>query len=440
MKLVTKIAVREMGQDLYVFYDREYSPLSVPTDYYMYMADKERNQSTLAKTVTDMTRLFTFLQLTTINRDWLSMDDKLLKEYRNWHLKQVQATEQYRGKVNQAKRTTNDALRRTYQFYRWAQEEKLNLGLLGETADGANIYSRLTTRHNHKDNVGLYPLIYKQVGEGTRHRVPKSASEDDYKELVALIHSSSFSYIRARDALILRIINEQGQRPDAIDSLTIHDFSDEMIAETEKRGETKFWVTPQRQKMGYENGFGFDMKVLYSIQAYIKGARQTLLADKKQGCDEGKLLLTKRGLPLACGGRSITFRFCYLKKKLGWPTGKSIYAFRHKWMNELLDKEIRIAMEIGGDLSSDGIKGAVAKEAGHASLLSQESYIRARNTIGESTLATQDHKKLTELRVELETYAEQEATLLGQIAHYEQLIDLYEKMLVKHGITNSIVK
>ncbi|MGR5153190.1 hypothetical protein [Photobacterium swingsii] len=436
---VTSRKVREMGQEFYVFYDRDYCPLAVPTDYYIHIANQQLSPYTQAKVHTDLVRLFSFLQQK--KRDWLSMDDKLLKEYRDWYLAQVKAEPQSEArqvqngrKGNAPKRTTNDALRRTYQFYRWAQEEQRHPRLIGETADGAQIYSRLTTRHNADDNEDLYPLTFIHVGEGTKHRGDRSATEDDYKELVALINRSSTPYIRKRDSLIVQIISETGQRPDAIASLTIHDFAADKITKAESRGENKFSVQPARQKFGYENVFDFDWTLVHSITAYIEGARKDHLTDKPQGCDQGMLLLTSNGTPLKNGGKSITKRFNYLTKKLLWPKGKSIYSLRHKWMNKRHDEEIRIQSEIGGDTSGKGVRAAIAKDAGHASPDSADSYLRARSALGAETLAAQDHQKLIELRTELTASAAREAFLLDRLAHYERLLELYETTLVKHGL------
>ncbi|WP_165987997.1 hypothetical protein [Caballeronia sp. SBC1] len=218
--------------------------------------------------------------------EWTEFDDNHFAVFRDWVLSEIEKDPRCRNDLS-AKRTANYRMRVLYDFYWWAQEEcRLCEKVIGS---GRGFRIRSVIVEAKRDGTlktfsskRLYPKCFSQVGEGSRTSQNQYwATEDDVEALIVWFRQNRTPAVAERNVLMLRLAHCTGWRRNALQSLTVDDFSDKEIAKAAARGETKILIRPSVQKFG--NAFKKPISLLWCrmVNDYITGGREHLLDDAK---------------------------------------------------------------------------------------------------------------------------------------------------------------
>jgi integrase len=344
-------------------------------DYYLYLLDGNFLKYTAVRNeILHIKRFMEYLGSREIT--FAGVRDESLVEFRDSELEDV------RKKANRSlsdaahKRTVNGRLRRVYHFLSWLQEvARDQTGLIG--LENARVRSSLNVkqqleRRQRGFSKERYPLVFRGVGEGSKHRTSYCATEEDLDFLQAYFASSMDGGLARRNILLLDIGLLTGLRRGAVNSLKCEQFTREAI---DTAADT-FEVVPDQQKFGYANSFDFPIRLADRIRDYIDGPRAEMLAARNwEDEDTGdRIFLSFRdGKPLADRTISQIFgdAFAILDPKLR----AAYHALRHKFGNVRIEQEVEARLELGLDTSVSSIAAALAVSMGHASPSSIEPYV-----------------------------------------------------------------
>lgn len=313
--------------------------------------------------------------------DWKNINDNNLISFRNWSYLKTLANSRSKKKINSAKRTTNGKLRAIYLYYVWAQNTMLYVSDIIGNSDEFPIKSILPdfiTSNSIKGNDSrLYPLCYERCGEGSHSRFQYSATYEDKIKLIKYFSdSTSTEYIADRNILVMEIAAQVGWRSGSITSLTISDFSDEVI---NSATDENILIEPKIQKLGYENSFKVTLALAIRVNKHIKTSRQNIINYRKikNHITQNSLFLSS----VSCtpiGPQTFIQIFSKAMKHIGCPRGSGIHSFRRKFAQDITNKEVAFRLKNKLSLAMEDTLLVTARALGQASKSSPESYLNAR--------------------------------------------------------------
>ncbi|MGF6923100.1 hypothetical protein [Paraburkholderia sp. 40] len=316
---------------------------------------------------------------------WQELSDDILVEFRDWVKEEARHKPSSRNDES-AKRTANLRLRVIYEFLTWAQEDALLIqSLVGNSATFPVRSSLPKLRNvNHKKLQGdkqKYPKLFQNVGTTSRMSDRQYWATDEYFEAIRqFFWSTGGADTASRNDLALRLFEGLGWRRASVNSLTVKQFSADIIGQAVSSGETHIPITPPDQKFGYQRAFPVPINLALAIQRYIREERSELL--KKHGLKEdtteihqGRLFLSvNTGLPLTHSAVSEIFRAAF--RAIGSDIGANTHSFRRKFAESTWAEEIEYRQREGFSLAYEDVAMAVADILGHASIVSQDAYHR----------------------------------------------------------------
>jgi hypothetical protein len=405
-KSITETKVRYDRKDHYVYQDINGEVLWAPTDFIIEFIGDIKTKNKYRKA---LRRLFKYINTREHTMTWLNMNDDHIEKFRDWSLEETKADARYRGEENLAQQTTNnDFLMPIYTFYYWVQKQgKYHQNILGHNPQKLNAFQITSSqlqrdvaisRDEKPNNDWLYPLLFKRCDTGGRK--DRSANENDLDELNGYIIANYNGYERTSLLLIVQTIHEAGCRPISIASLTRYQFSKDIVdSELFKENKGVFEVVPKKAKFGGTMPIRFPISTTMSIMSYIQNDLEPFLKTNEIQEYEGHLFLSpKNKKPFT--EADISKIFSEITTELGWPKGKSIYSFRHKFSGDSLDKHLAVAIELGFSANEASIALQMQREMTHRSEGSLKDYVESRMRMGKDTEANKKELRIKTLESE----------------------------------------
>ena len=434
-KEILETKVNYDRKEYYVYQDLNGEVLWAPIDF---LIEEEKNKSTISTYRKAIRRLFKYINSREKELTWLEINDHHIKEFRDWCLEETKADPRYRGSENTAKQTVNhDFLMPIYGFYFWVQKQgKYHPNILGLNTEKKYSYQitssllqkEMAVSKNEKpNNTLLYPKLFKDCD--SKNRKQESADEYDWNELKDYITSNYRGYERASLFLVLQIINNTGGRPISMSSLLRIQFIKKAIDKNffDSKNST-FDVVPSKAKQGNTMPIKFDFWTCSSIISFIENDLNPFIKEHNISSYDGALFINpKTFTPLTAA--NISKIFSEITTEIGWPKGKSIYSFRHKFAGESLDKQLQIANELNFSADNASIEMQLQNDMTHRSKGSIGSYVDSRTRAGKDTEANKRELKIKELesdktRLALETQNAMEMAEEQQKQNDEMAIEL----------------
>jgi integrase len=343
-------------------------------DYSIYLSRQcALSNLTVEVTIYNVVRLMSFCRENTLSL--VDIDDVKIREFRDSEFVRLRDRICQRGSDKIQKRTVNSRLKSIYNFMFWYQEYRLgSKDLIGPS--GCNIRSTINSTAGKSDRNRtpklLYPLLFPLSGAKSKHRPVKAATGTVKEGMISHFNSLTDDYLASRNTLILDIADTLGMRRASINSLTCTQF---FAALENEEALVDLVVVPSSQKFSYQFSYTFPFQLVSSVLQYIEGPRKALLGRLKvpTSVSQDRLFLSsKTGKPLT--DRAITGFIASAMRLSGMPKG-SIHVFRHKFINDEVEREIMRRIELKLDTSIESIAAAVAIKVGHANPNSLYTYI-----------------------------------------------------------------
>lgn len=402
-KEILETKVNYDHKEYFVYQDLNGEVLWAPIDF---LIEEEKDKSTISTYRKAIRRLFKYINSREKGLTWLEVNDYHIEKFRDWCLEETKADSRYRGSENTAKQTVNhDYLMPIYGFYFWVQKQgKYHPNILGLNTEkkysyqitSALLQKEMAISKNEKpNNALLYPKLFEDCDN--KNRKQESADENDWNELTNHIISNYSGYERASLLLLVKIINDAGGRPISMSSLLRVQFTKEATSKIFfDNKKSTFDVVPAKAKQGNTMPIRFPFTTCCAIQTFIENDLNPFIEENNISSYDGHLFIDpKKFTPLTAP--NITKKFSEITTGLGWPKGKSIYSFRHKFAGESWDNHIEVSIELG--YSPDEVSTALQmqKEMTHKSSKSVQSYVDSRMRMGKDTEANKRKLKINEL-------------------------------------------
>lgn len=360
------------------------------TEYLIYCVDdSELNSETVRARAYILTNWISFLL--SKNLDQYGASDNTLRDYRDYLVINKKANSSDDSKSRQ--RSVNQYIRVIYDFYHWAQFSRKAEYLLGPS-DIYSIYSQLTLNSKKTKEYDNYPILFRRVASASKHRTTYTPDYQIFLTLYEHFISTHSAEVSERDCLILKMALESGLRVGSMASLTLADFDLEKI----KASEDRYSITPSVQKFGMTNTFEITINLAMSVIEYIQGPRNEICKRFKVTSDHLFLSTTDGSNILS---KSISSNFSKASKILGLPYRAGVHSWRGLFTENTIEYEIDARLELGFDTSIESIGMVIAKELGHSSPYSQQSYIRSLRSRHRSSQAFRHMKEIQNLRDQL---------------------------------------
>jgi len=344
--------------------------------------------------------------------DALDADDNVLVNFRD-HLFQRAAVNRS-GDEQARRRTVNGDLRNVYMYYAWLQKNhpdcrRRPLFGLSACQITSSLLEERRTRGLGPDHQ-RYPTTFKNAGERSKHRLGWVPREEQRAQLTEYFYDAYAPSLAARNCLIFELAWSVGWRRGSILSLTIDQFSSEVIHGGD--GVDDILLCPPSQKFGYSNSFPVERDLALRVTLYIAHERAEIV--RRKGSTPSEIFLSVRnGEPLT--KEAVSGIFNKARHALRWPRGAGLHGWRRGFTNKYIEREIDARIELGLDTGGETIAMSVATALGHESLGSQAAYVRdaQRRIRGSATFRD---------KVEHARLSDENAALRAEVAQLRKLI------------------
>lgn len=350
-------------------------------DYNFYLSGTvELSQKTVINEIQFVKRFLEYLL--DISALATGVTDVIFKRFRDAELKRVLHSRNRSGSDNAAKRTVNAKLRRIYLFLEWVQQTQAGgIFLIGprgcqvrsSLGEGETKYSVARGRKVSVSDRDRFPLLYRSVGEGSKHRTKYVASTENKGDLVDHFLETHSSTLAQRNILILELADQVGMRRGSINSLRVDQFPRGRIESSNGDWE----IIPPSQKFGYEKRYTIPFRLAFRICDYIEQVRKPLLCDRgwSEARTEGRLFVSlKNGKPLS--DRTLSQIFGKGFRNVGVDEhGAGVHSFRRKFATDNIVQETERRRRLNLDTSVSSIAATVSLKMGHTSPESLTPYV-----------------------------------------------------------------
>jgi site-specific recombinase XerD len=404
--MIKEIEVNIFKTPHYVYQDAESNVIWPAINFINYIIKQKSDFSTIATYRQAIRSLFNFLL--DQGYDWKDVHDEILGKYAQWQLSNSINNPRWRGNIYTTKRSINhDYISPVYEFFYWAQRQKLHPFLLGIQLDDGEKYqitSALPNRDKAKSKKDgpnqklLYPRAFTQFDERSTS-LSKKAEDWELEELNDYIRCNYNGYQRASLLLMVRIIDQTGSRPIALSGYTRMQFRKEIIDQKlMNTHKATLEVIPLKQKGSNQMPVKFPFELTNGVVAFIENDHKDFISAHGFDRHDGYLFLDPtNGTPLSA--KDITKIFSGITKKLNWPKGKSIYALRHKYANEQMDIQASINDELGFSREENAVALQASENMTHRSSKTLlKDYLESKVRHGFKTKTYQQNLLIQELK------------------------------------------
>jgi len=375
-------------------------------DFCSFLSDEESLDSKTVKNEILYVRRFLeylFEQDSTV----ANVDDDFLKAFRDSELNRVRGSRNRSLSENSLRRTVNSKLRRIYGFLVWFQRSENLRGLIGpKNCKVQSIFEDLPEKRLGRGKKSFvisqrdcYPLLYRNVGEGSKHRVKYVATKRDKDEIIDLFLEQESFAVANRNVLMLELADQVGLRRGSINSLLAAQFRREEIEATRN---VHWDVVPPAQKFGYEKKYAIPFRLAFRVCDYIDQVRRKIMLDKgwSESRTGGRLFFSVRdGAPLS--EQTISQIIGKALRKVGVQEhGAAAHSFRRKFANDSIEEEMARRRLQNLDTSVASIAAAVSIRMGQTNPESLTPYVSRVQAAGVDKEHEKRELEIAELRDE----------------------------------------
>lgn len=384
------------GREYWQLYDGAGRSIFTFFDYIATRVTKDESAATEIEAEAYSLKLW-FEYLETVGIDQKEAQDKDLRSFRD-HLI-ARRTKNSKDNGLARRRSINYNLRVVYQFYAWLQRNRIgggNLDLLG--VSGCKITSSLLeSSANMTRATRRYPLLFRNSGSSSKHKVMHVPSAADRDAMTDYFVANQEPAVSERNALLMDIAAQTGLRRASILSLKTSQFSLPLL-DTHSRSSRPYLVSPAVQKFSYGNQFEFSAVLVVRIVNYIETSRAAIV--RATGSDSDYLFLSSRsGLPLTAKATSNIY--ARAARALSMPKDSGLHGYRRLFANDYQQSVYEASLEAGGDTSVEMLSAMTASALGHISTRSQEAYLRDMLRRFKTTEAFGRREEIARLRDEI---------------------------------------
>lgn len=367
--------------------------------------------------------------LDSIERNWTEVDNRLIKEYRDYSYEKVAASVSSRGEIS-AKQSTNIKVRIIYELYAWASsdtdERTPDIRADSDAAIQSTLPLHLANPNRWNSQAKkLFPLCFHGVGEGASNMGGQHwATIAELNDIEDYFVNNFDSFTAERNILFMRLIDQTGLRRGSANSSTIGQFSDTNLKKSiDSLASHTF--QPAEQKFNGRNYFDIPYALSLAINRYIKsiyGADIFNKAVRNPALNELPLFLSStNGKAIKDGSWTDIFTNAF--RAVGAPLGAGVHSIRRKFAEEWFKKEIQRCIDQKLPISYNDIVAGLARVLGHDSKLSQEAYRRASRTSRVTTPLDALTEENRELNVRVMQLTAQLVQKDAEIYRLRKLID-----------------
>jgi len=374
------------------------------TDYTIYLADVEQlNIKTIADHAYFLKRFYEYVHAGSAELDNCTdsvieaepaklntCTDSVIKAFRSHEKLAILRSKASKQNERIANGTVNERLRRVYHWLTWLQATgRVRESLIGIKGCGVRSFlpsraTALTKRHlspaaARTQSRQDYPLLFRKTAAKSRHKRKFVPTEDFRFQLIQRLHETAVCpYLAHRNALIVDIANTVGFRRESINSLRMAQF---LEGEIKTNNGGFMYVTPSKQKFGYEESFAFPLTLAQRIAHFISHYLLPTAKSRKWRVDlkTSPLILSYRN-GLAMRDRSITKLLAVHFRALGAPAGSATHSLRHKFANDEIRDETEYRLQNNIDSSAQSIAATVSLRMGQSNPDSLEAYVSSSIT------------------------------------------------------------
>ncbi|MBB5392780.1 MULTISPECIES: hypothetical protein [unclassified Herbaspirillum] len=363
-------------------------------------------------------------------------NDSALERFRDNQFEVVKNNPRSRAQQTSWYQTVNRQLTIIYEFLNWSQSEALLPPYTIGNADVALITStlpRLITGGTNTDNTAVrkYPLRYKRKAAGKTKALQHWATDDELIAIDDHFWSRENVTISTRNSMMLTIMDTLGLRISSTNSLTTNQFSAEALARREDSD--TYIVVPPFQKGELDFPFPVPWELAHAIRAYCEddsSGRKAIL--RKTGANESiakhaVFLSLKTGAPLSTHTWVRIFSKAF--KAAGAPIGAASHSIRRKFLDDQFVAELEYRLAINFPITYQEVAAAVQEKAGHLSMGSQKSYLRAITRVRNGSQGEKLSRQVQQMKVEKHELLTANANLRAQLKAEREVISQMRKAI-----------
>lgn len=369
------------GEKGFVVYDLSGSEVSVHEELTAFglhlFRDKLLKRPTIVNRIYSVSRFKNLFQqeikgLDSEHCEYGYLSDEVFKSFRRQLLNEA-PTRAKRLRRRAHIGTVNACLSATYDWAQWLQDT----GRAPAQTIGPYPCAIETFRNPKKPRQWIKPLLLPRAGSGKRSKPMNFVPSDEIKEVVLEQLSTAYDseYVTVRNSLIQRLAERVGLRRGSIASLLAASFSRDRLDAYEHSVD----VTPPVQKNDYEDSFEVPLDLAYEICFFTEQLRKALAEIKGTQVDE-LFLSYRNGQPLTPS--SITAIFSKVMRAAGAPLGAALHAWRHRFVQDEVDREMAFRLREGLSVSDADVCAAVSRRIGQKNPDSIQPYLDSYYTRG----------------------------------------------------------
>lgn len=381
------------------------------------MRAKETPQNTFEARARDLKAFAVYLCQNKL--DWKAFNDELFLRFIESELlivKTWQKTQKYEQEDPVgANINVNRKIHAVYDFYEWAQSERLVQGVIGPECP---IHTTLSTDH---DSQGRRNDTTSRKGASKKKKIRRSvsfrllslpapssrktikhyATDEDINLLnKQLANETENYYVAERNLLFTAILHETGLRAGSAASLLASQIPTFEQLKRETNTDREYPVRPLIQKRGYQNTFTLSYSLCMEIRRFIDGPRTDFLVSlgiSNSMAEDALFLSAKDGKAMTSKALRDIVRTGF--RKIGITERRTgAHAIRRLRLNQFGMDIIRRKRRAGGLVTPEIVTQEIAKKAGQSSLSSYTAYENSVNAMEAET----DAAAIAKLRNDLE--------------------------------------
>lgn len=358
--------------------------------------------------------------------EWFDANEETIEGFRDAAYKATVSSPTSRGEQT-AKATTNIKLRIIYEFYLWADTEKLcNRPLIG-WGKSFLIQSTLPLHRDEQNKWNgrarrKFPKCYRGIGENSSNPGGQYwATNADLNDIEDRFYALQPAATAARNVLFMRIADQTGLRRGSINSLAANQFTDAAIERSMKSELKAHAIRPKKQKLARNYYFEIPYALAWEVNRFLRnqyGEAMQNAAACRMNLDEMPVFISMTtGERMANKSWSSIFTEAF--QAIEAPKGSGLHSIRRKFAEEWFRMKVQEFRDAKKPTDYPAVVAGLARVLGQDSKLSQEAYRRAsamtRGTAPMDVLTEQNNELATK-NMQLTAQLEEQRLLIAKLS------------------------
>ncbi|MGO4479933.1 hypothetical protein AB4Z32_27215 [Massilia sp. 2TAF26] len=358
--------------------------------------------------------------------EWFDANEETIEGFRDAAYEATVSSPTSRGEQT-AKATTNIKLRIIYEFYLWADTEKLcNRPLIG-WGKSFPIQSSLPLHRDEQNKWNgrarrKFPKCYRGIGENSSNPGGQYwATNADLNDIEDRFYALQPAATAARNVLFMRIADQTGLRRGSINSLVASQFTDAAIERSMKSELKAHAIRPKKQKLARNYYFEIPYALAWEVNRFLRnqyGDAMQNAAECQMNLDEMPVFISQTtGKQMTSKAWSGIFTEAF--QAIGAPKGAGIHSIRRKFAEEWFRGRVQEFRDDGKPTDYQAVVAGLARVLGQDSKLSQEAYRRASamsRGASPTDVLTEQNYELAAKNMQLTAQLEEQRGLIAKLS------------------------